>query len=141
MEEKQRLPEGVLLARGEILGRSCRERLIREGMGAVQLHLRFPVWEGAEGANALLEAVMGRLYAYARKKAEENTPLSVVAQYRLTEGEGELSVSLRGYVGDPRHYQVREWATLCFTWEGKCPCREVIFAKNKGKRGKEGRIC
>jgi hypothetical protein len=141
MEKTDPLPQGILLAAEESAGRKCWERRIRERVGEAQIHLRFPQWEGAEEANRLVEEAMARLYAYAYKKAGEDPSFRAVAQYRVRMEKTKLHLTLQGYVGPREGYAVREWATLCFQWEGNCPCVAVNFAENRRKRGKGKRSC
>lgn len=139
MEEKTALPRGIVLFRGETAGRRGWERRIFQRVGQTQIRLRFPLWEGAKEANALVEQAMERLYAYACQPREGE--FYVLARYGLEETEGQLRLHLQGYVGTERGGEMKDWATLCFAWRGLCPCNKVILPKKQRKTSKRERSC
>lgn len=112
------LPLGRRVALGEQNGRRIWERRIRETKGEMQIHLRFPEFEGGEALNRLIEEMMVRYYAFAAGKRAK-VPFSAVMRWRWEWEEERVLLILTGYTGASERYAPEERLRLYFLTEGK----------------------
>ncbi len=135
--KREKLPLGQRVKMGELNGRTVWERRIRESRGEAQIHLRFPVFEGGDGLNALLERLMERYYAFALAKAKEGRPLSAVMRWRWQPREGRVHLTLTGYTGAPENYAPKERLGLVFFSQGTMEFDRIGAKKPKGGRKRQ----